>query len=504
MMISHSVCSNIQSLSSVNFISCDKVPFFLTKKFSSLSITTTSHPLRTTIIRMGGGPRTFPGGVSKWQWKRMQAKKSRQLLKARLARERQIYEMRKRAELKAALSELERPWEVVEKAPTLFSVKADEQLKVLADRFQKPGGFDMWSEEDGPELFKNDDGLPSARFFPKGVVHSIRPYGKVEGIGDGLDGHHGSRSSLDNKCNDELIDCRGVWSEGGNGSNLREKRSDEMVTDESNDNRLRNNVLKKRRNRKSHSNGSEEMNSREVALDEGNGRNSRQVYSKRDYRMQSSSNGLEEMSSRLVTLDKGNGRRNPRQVYSKRDYRMQSSSNGLEEMSSRLVTLDEGNGRRNPRQVNNKGEYRIQNSSNGSKEMSLKEVALDEGNGRRNRNPRHDYNKRAYRIHNSSNGSKEMSSKEVAWDEGNGRRNPRHIYNKREYGMQNNSNGSDEMSSREMASDEKNGRKNIRQAYNKSEYRMQNNSEKLKGSTKVEVYDLRLERDARYEFRPEI
>ncbi|KAG9142571.1 hypothetical protein Leryth_011667 [Lithospermum erythrorhizon] len=467
MMISHSVCSNIQSLSSVNFISCDKVPFFLTTKFSSLSITTTSHPLRTTIIRMGGGPRTFPGGVSKWQWKRMQAKKSRQLLKARLARERQIYEMRKRAELKAALSELERPWEVVEKAPTLFSVKADEQLKVLADRFQKPGGFDMWSEEDGPELFKNDDGLPSARFFPKGVVHSIRPYGKVEGIGDGLDGHHGSRSSLDNKCNDELIDWRGVWSEGGNGSNLREKRSDEMVTDESNDNRLRNNVLKKRRNRKSHSNGSEEMNSREVALDEGNGRNSRQVYSKRDYRMQ-------------------------------------SSSNGLEEMSSRLVTLDEGNGRRNPRQVNNKGEYRIQNSSNGSKEMSLKEVAWDEGNGRRNRNPRHDYNKRAYRIHNSSNGSKERSSKEVAWDEGNGRRNPRQIYNKREYGMQNNSNGSDEMSSREVASDEKNGRKNIRQAYNKSEYKMQNNSEKLKGSTKVEVYDLRLERDGRYEFRPEI
>lgn len=146
---------------------------------------------------MGGGPRTFPGGVSKWQWKRMQMKKSKQLLKARLARERQIYEMRKRAELKAAISELERPWEVVEKAPTLFSVAADEQLKVLADRFQRPGGFDMWSEKDGPELLKPETELPSARFFPKGVVHSIKPYEKVENISDGFD--ESVNSSGDNR-----------------------------------------------------------------------------------------------------------------------------------------------------------------------------------------------------------------------------------------------------------------------------------------------------------------
>lgn len=128
---------------------------------------------------MGGGPRTYPGGVTKWQWKRMQAKKAKQLLKARLSRERQIYEMRKRAELKAAVSELERPWEAVEKAPTLFSVSADEQVKVLADRFQKPGGFDLWTERDGPQLFETPDGLPTARFFPKGVVHSVKPYGII-------------------------------------------------------------------------------------------------------------------------------------------------------------------------------------------------------------------------------------------------------------------------------------------------------------------------------------
>lgn len=109
----------------------------------------------------------------------MQAKKAKQLLKARLCRERQIYEMRKRAELKAAVSELERPWEVVEKPPNLFSVSADEQVKVLADRFQKPGGFDLWTERDGPQLFHTMEDLPSARFFPKGVVHSARPYKRI-------------------------------------------------------------------------------------------------------------------------------------------------------------------------------------------------------------------------------------------------------------------------------------------------------------------------------------
>ncbi|WJX85984.1 hypothetical protein P8452_68354 [Trifolium repens] len=149
------------------------------KNVLSLTVTVTEPRSRSTVIRMGGGPRTYPGGVSKWQWKRMQAKKAKQLLKARLCRERQIYEMRKRAELKAAVSELERPWDVVEKPPKLFSIQADEQLKVLADRFQKPGGFDLWTENDGPQLFQTPDELPSARFFPKGVVHSIKPYMKV-------------------------------------------------------------------------------------------------------------------------------------------------------------------------------------------------------------------------------------------------------------------------------------------------------------------------------------
>ena len=142
----------------------------------------------------------------------MQAKKAKQLLKARLTRERQIYEMRKRAELKAAVSDLERPWDPVEKPPNLFSVSADEQVKVLADRFQKPGGFDLWTERDGPELFRTMEDLPSARFFPKGVVHSVRPYkrigsGELEEEDEGFGGVK------------ELVD--GLRSSNGPGSNGR-------------------------------------------------------------------------------------------------------------------------------------------------------------------------------------------------------------------------------------------------------------------------------------------
>ncbi|KAJ0960715.1 hypothetical protein J5N97_001411 [Dioscorea zingiberensis] len=56
--------------------------------------------------------------------------------------------MWKCADLKAAVAELEKPWEVVERASTLISVNADEQVKALADWFQKRGRFDMWTEKD--------------------------------------------------------------------------------------------------------------------------------------------------------------------------------------------------------------------------------------------------------------------------------------------------------------------------------------------------------------------
>lgn len=55
-------------------------------------------------------------------------------------------------------------------------------MKALADRFHRPGGVDLWNDRDGPRVFAAPDtGRASARFFPKGSVHSIQPYGLVNG-----------------------------------------------------------------------------------------------------------------------------------------------------------------------------------------------------------------------------------------------------------------------------------------------------------------------------------
>lgn len=204
----------------------------------------------------------------------MQAKKAKQLLKARLARERQIYEMRKRAELKAAVSELERPWEAVEKPPNLFSVSADEQLKVLADRFQKPGGLDLWTESDGPELFRPDNGLPSSRFFPKGVVHSSRPYRKTEkldttseefegfGLEEDLESGLGRENAGETEGNGYYRNSRSSLGGMIRGGNVRgiEARSSDGVAKEG-ENLDTKGKFRKKGTRRMHASDSEGMNS---------------------------------------------------------------------------------------------------------------------------------------------------------------------------------------------------------------------------------------------------
>eukprot|EP01018_Ginkgo_biloba_P017085 Gb_24874 [translate_table: standard] len=82
-----------------------------------------------------------------------QEKKAKQLPKDRL-----LYEMRKRAELGAAATEMEKPW------------------------FHKPGGVDLWTEKDGPWSSQTADGQPSARLFPKDAVHSTMPYIRVQSM----------------------------------------------------------------------------------------------------------------------------------------------------------------------------------------------------------------------------------------------------------------------------------------------------------------------------------
>jgi len=123
---------------------------------------------------MGGGPRTFPGGVSKWQWKRAQKKKEKQNEKARLMREKQLYEDRRRAEVMAVSPVLEKPWERA--SPNAMApfppLSPDARVKALADRFQKRGAEDLWTGEDGAVELSRQDARPSARFLPKAGIHS--------------------------------------------------------------------------------------------------------------------------------------------------------------------------------------------------------------------------------------------------------------------------------------------------------------------------------------------
>ncbi|CAH2075734.1 unnamed protein product [Thlaspi arvense] len=54
-----------------------------------------------TFLRyMGGGPRTFPGGLNKWQWKRLHEKKAREKEKRLLDQEKQLYQARIRSQIR--------------------------------------------------------------------------------------------------------------------------------------------------------------------------------------------------------------------------------------------------------------------------------------------------------------------------------------------------------------------------------------------------------------------
>ncbi|KAI5069821.1 hypothetical protein GOP47_0016122 [Adiantum capillus-veneris] len=69
------------------------------------------------VRAMGGGPRTYPGGVTKWQWKRMLVKRREERQQLRLSREKVFFEMRQRAELLSAHLEPQQPWEKLAVCP---------------------------------------------------------------------------------------------------------------------------------------------------------------------------------------------------------------------------------------------------------------------------------------------------------------------------------------------------------------------------------------------------
>ncbi|KAM7525756.1 hypothetical protein LguiA_015658 [Lonicera macranthoides] len=100
---------------------------------------------------MGGGPRTFPGGLNKWQWKRLHEKKAKEKEKRLLDQEKQLYQARIRSQIRAKLaSENPNSTSQSKQQHNYSPVTPEDHVKALADRFMKEGAEDLWNEADGP------------------------------------------------------------------------------------------------------------------------------------------------------------------------------------------------------------------------------------------------------------------------------------------------------------------------------------------------------------------
>ncbi|KAJ6712440.1 DEAD-BOX ATP-DEPENDENT RNA HELICASE 33-RELATED [Salix purpurea] len=109
---------------------------------------------RVFIRLMGGGPRTFPGGLNKWQWKRLHEKKAKEKEKRLLDQEKQLYQARMRSQIRSKLAGQPDP----DPDPSKFNpMSPKEHIKALADRFMKEGAEDLWNETDGPLKAPSDE-----------------------------------------------------------------------------------------------------------------------------------------------------------------------------------------------------------------------------------------------------------------------------------------------------------------------------------------------------------
>ncbi|XP_078440443.1 DEA(D/H)-box RNA helicase family protein isoform X2 [Wolffia australiana] len=122
--------------------------------------TLSNLPARVASIRaMGGGPRTFPGGLNKWQFKRMHEKLARDKERKLLHQEKELYQARLRSQIRQSNALRSPPFSVPESpAPSDYPpISPSDHVKTLADRFTKEGAEDLWNEADGP---LRDDPLP--------------------------------------------------------------------------------------------------------------------------------------------------------------------------------------------------------------------------------------------------------------------------------------------------------------------------------------------------------
>lgn len=97
---------------------------------------------------MGGGPRTFPGGLNKWQYKRMHEKLAKEKERKLLHQEKQLYQARLRSEIRAKAAGGQSPQS--NPSSEFGPMSSKDHIKALADRFMKEGAEDLWNEDDGP------------------------------------------------------------------------------------------------------------------------------------------------------------------------------------------------------------------------------------------------------------------------------------------------------------------------------------------------------------------
>ncbi|KAH0448092.1 hypothetical protein IEQ34_021892 [Dendrobium chrysotoxum] len=114
-----------------------------------------------SLIRtMGGGPRTFAGGLNKWQYKRMHEKLAREKERRLLQQEKQIYQARLRTEIRAKIVGKSSSDDFSGSSPGAGGMSSKDHIRALADRFMKEGAEDLWNEDDGP-IRSRTHGRPS-------------------------------------------------------------------------------------------------------------------------------------------------------------------------------------------------------------------------------------------------------------------------------------------------------------------------------------------------------
>ncbi|CAN8240676.1 unnamed protein product [Cochlearia groenlandica] len=139
----------------------------LRERYGSLKVVS----LWSRIIKrdMGGGPRTFPGGLNKWQWKRMHDKKAIDKENKLLDHEKQLYESRIRSEIRSKMSRNSDSGD--KPGQSHGPISPAEHIKSLADRFMKAGAEDLWNQDDGP-VMKSDQPSRLTRFSCSNSIDS--------------------------------------------------------------------------------------------------------------------------------------------------------------------------------------------------------------------------------------------------------------------------------------------------------------------------------------------